>query len=126
MLLYLLLHMRAMHDPAHRFSLLAAVSCGLPERCVAPLEPKRISALALLQRPVVWNLLQRLGFALDLLAIRLSAFVLPLRLTAIRTAILRKLAFIGLVSAQAAAVGSRRRPYARTLPRSALAVARSW
>jgi hypothetical protein len=110
MLLYLLLHIRAMHDPAHRFSLLAAVSCGLPERCVAPLEPKRISALALLQRPVVWNLLQRLGFALDVVGNRLRALVLALRLTAIRTALPRKLAYIGLVSAHGVAVAGTREP----------------
>jgi hypothetical protein len=110
MLLYLLLHMPPMHDPAHRFPLLAVVSCGLLNVALLPSNSSVSGLWHYSNGLVVWNLLQRLGFALDVVGNRLRALVLALRLTAIRTALPRKLAYIGLVSAHGVAVAGTREP----------------
>jgi hypothetical protein len=92
-----------MHDPAHRFSLLAVVNCGLLNVALFPWNSSVSALWDYSNGVVVRRLLQRRTCVLDLINVAV-AFVLALKLTAIRTAILRKLAYIGLVSAQAAAV----------------------
>jgi hypothetical protein len=113
-----------MQDSAHRFSLLQVVSCGLINVALFSWNSS-VSGLWHYFAIVVWNVLQRWAFVLELVAVGLidSVFVLALRLIAIRTAILRKPAYIGLVSAQAAAVAVRTR---EPCHEARWNVARSW